>query len=337
MKTAAAREIAQAVLYEGYLLWPYRRSARKNQQRWTFGGVFPEAYCVARANGDAALTQTECLIEPGATARLDVQVRFLHAVTRTVERSGGDDRTPVPELTVDDRRYLGGDETVERELEVTGVTVGYLPSTAQRFPIEIPTGRHIEWLADSAGRRVGAVVRAWAELRGWVEILTERVSAAYVQVTVRIRNTTPWSGSSRSEAARRAFLSAHTVLHSGTGTFVSLTDPPAEARPLAAGCRNIGAWPVLVGEEGERHTMLSAPIILSDYPRIAPESPGDLFDATEIDQLLTLSILSLTEEEQREIRDGDPRARELLDRCAALTPEQLARLGGTLRPVGELR
>jgi hydrogenase maturation protease len=77
--------------------------------------------------------------------------------------------------------------------------------------------------------------------------------------------------------------------------------------------------------------MLAAPIILEDYAQIAPESPGDLFDAGEIDRLLILNVLSLTEAEQEEMRATDPRAREILDRCAALGPEELLPLHGAIR------
>jgi hypothetical protein len=150
-------------------------------------------------------------------------------------------------------------------------------------------------------------------------------------VTVRIENTTPWAGGEREAALRRTFCSTHTVLRVEQAAFVSLTDPPAPLQPAAAACENIGTWPVLVGEEGERHTLLSSPIILSDHPRIAPESPGDLFDGGEIDQLLTLSILGLTDEEKAEMRASDPRTREVLERTEALTPEQLMRLHGTVR------
>ena len=97
---------------------------------------------------------------------------------------------------------------------------------------------------------------------------------------------------------------------------------------------NEGAWPVLVGEPDSRSTMLCSPIILEDHPRIAPESPGDLFDGGEIDQLLILNILSLTDEEKAEMRATDPRAREILERTEALTPEELMRLHGTIREFG---
>ncbi len=93
----------------------------------------------------------------------------------------------------------------------------------------------------------------------------------------------------------------------------------------------MGTWPVLVGEEGERHTLLSSPIVLPDYPQVAPESPGDLFDGGEIDELLILNVLALSDAEREEVRASDARARELLDRCEALAPEQLLRLHGTFR------
>ena len=77
--------------------------------------------------------------------------------------------------------------------------------------------------------------------------------------------------------------------------------------------------------------MLSSPIILYDYPQIAPESPGDLFDATEIDEILTLRILTLTEDEKRAMSDVDDRARALLERTESLAREQLMGLHGTIR------
>jgi len=101
--------------------------------------------------------------------------------------------------------------------------------------------------------------------------------------------------------------------------------------PSAAVFVRVKTWPVLAGDEGDRRTILSSPIILYDYPKIAPESPGDLFDGGEIDQLLTLSILSLTDEEKEEARATDPRAREILDRSEALTEEDLMGLHGVMR------
>jgi len=154
---------------------------------------------------------------------------------------------------------------------------------------------------------------------------------------VTIANTTPWEGGAREDALERTFCSTHTVLRTNGGAFVSLTDPPAELRAHAEACANTGTWPVLVGDAGATDTLLSSPIILEDHPRIAPESPGDLFDGGEIDQLLVLNILSLTDAEKAEMRATDPRAREILERTEGLTPEQLMRLHGAVREFGMAR
>jgi hypothetical protein len=126
-------------------------------------------------------------------------------------------------------------------------------------------------------------------------------------------------------------LSTHTILAVRNGAFVSLMDPPAEFREEAMACRNAGTWPVLAGAEGEHDTMLSSPIILYDYPQVAPESPGDLFDGTEIDEILTLRVLTLSDEEKAQIRAGGARARELLERAESLPSEHLLKLHGAVR------
>ena len=132
-------------------------------------------------------------------------------------------------------------------------------------------------------------------------------------------------------ALMRSLLSAHSILSVEGGEFVSLLDPPEEIKEFAAKCKNMGTFPVLVGEENQRDAMLSSPIILYDYPQIAPESAGDLFDGTEIDEILALRILTLTEDEKREMRDGDERARQILERTEALPEEQFLKLHGVLR------
>ncbi|MEQ4717556.1 hypothetical protein [Nonomuraea sp. B19D2] len=284
------RQIAQAVLYEGYLLWPYRESALKNRHRWTIGGVHPEGY------GSPCLMRTECLLEAEPGDTVDVCVRFLHVVTRNPP----------------------GQEAREREVNVPGLVLDELLSGPVMTKIDIPDGLR---------RGPEAVVRSWEALSGRIEASARRLRPGLFRITVEVANTTPWHGGTRDEVMLRTLVSAHTVLRARDARFVSLMDPPEELRAHAAGCDNVGAWPVLVGQD----TVLSSPIILYDNPKISPESPGDLFDATEIDQLLTLSVLALSDEERREIRDGDPRAREILDRCEALTPEELMRLHGIMR------
>jgi len=46
----------------------------------------------------------------------------------------------------------------------------------------------------------------------------------------------------------------------------------------------------------------------------------------------------MTDEEKEQMRQGDERAREILERTEALTPEQFMKLHGTIRsmrPIGE--
>jgi len=308
------RAIADAVLYEGYLLWPYRRSATKNQRRWTFGGVYPGSHA-ARHPDDRCTLRTECLVEGGGD--IGVAVRFLHVVARQIMRDG----EPVDELVADGERHLSWDEAVERELTAGGP--GRVP-----IAIAIAAGREEEPVTG------GSIVRSWEALEGAIEVRAERVGEGVRRIAVTVANTTPWAGTDREEALRRTFCSTHVVLRTTTGAFVSQTDPPARLRAAAAACRNEGAWPVLV--DGDR-TVLASPIILEDNPRIAPESPGDLFDGGEIDQMLVLNILSLTDAEKAEMRDSDPRAREILERTEALTEDELMALHGAIREFGMAR
>jgi hydrogenase maturation protease len=314
------RQIADAVLYEGYVLWPYRRSALKNQRRWTFGGVYPPAHSAAHPD-DRPLMRTECLIEGGERTRIDVAVRFL----QVVERSVWEGPRRVDELRAGDERHVGWDEATERELGVSAVALG----EARTIPVAIPAGSEREALAGS-----GAILRSWHALEGAVHIGAQPVLPGLHRLTVSIANTTPWEGGSRDDVLRRTFCSTHTVLRAAGGAFVSLTDPPEHYRAAAAECRNEGAWPVLAGAPGDHSVLLSSPIILEDHPRIAPESPGDLFDGGEIDQLLVLNILAMTDEEKEEMRAADPRTREILERTEALTPEELMRLNGAIREFG---
>jgi hypothetical protein len=319
------RAIADAVLYEGYVLWPYRRSALKNARRFTFGGVYPPAHSEAHPD-DPSGVQTQVLMEGGPVARLEVRVRFLQVVRRQLHRGG----EPVDELMVGEERHVSWEEATEREVTAEGLPVAELERPV-RMPIAIAAGREEERLGE------GTIVRTWHGLAGEVAIGAEPVGDDVHRLTVRVENRTPFAAASREEALERTFCSTHTVLRARDGAFVSAVDPPEALRAEVEACRNEGAWPVLVGEPGERHTMLSSPIILDEYPRVAPESPGDLFDGGEIDQLLTLNILSLTDEEKAEMRASDPRAREILDRTEALTEQELMRLHGAIRDLRVVR
>ncbi len=327
----AIKKIAEAVLYEGYLLYPYRRSAKKNQQRWTFGGVYPRTYSEARGEDDPWIMQTQCLVSGDEESTIEVKVRFLHVTERKVGRKKGEALEFVEELRVGGELYLPWDEATERQIEVGRFELSELLESPGRVEIDVPEGSTVEPLADSTGEVVGAVVRSWRALCGTVEVEAELLREGNFRVTVRITNTTPWGGEDRESTLRQTFASTHTVLEVEGGEFVSLMDPPEELQEVVEGCENLKTWPVLVGEEGERSMMLSSPIILYDYPQIAPESPGDLFDGGEIDQLLILNVLTLTDEEKEEMRASDPKAREILTRCESLSPEELMNLHGIVR------
>jgi hypothetical protein len=275
--------------------------------------------------------RSECLLEADEATRVDVRVRFLHVVERKVMRRGPDGLQAVDELTVAGTRHLSWDEAVEREVVIEGVSPLEAPWPQGR-PIEVPSGDASEELGGGGGT-VGVIVRSWRTLAGLVEVSAERLDSGLVRMIVWIHNSSPYRGDDREEALRQTFVSTHTALQVTGGAFVSLTDPPDGLHAAAESCRNTGTWPVLVGAPGERHTILSSPIILQDYPEVAEESPGDLFDGAEIDGLLTLGILSLTDEEKREMRDSDPRAREILERTESLSQEELMRLHGAVREV----
>ena len=336
----AVEKIARTCLYEGYLLWPYRRAALKNAQRWTFGGVYPR-HC-AEALGERDRLHTEVLLRAGTGAKLTAHVRFLQVVDRQVFRSGLSGPEPVDELRVDGRSHLTWQEATERRW----VCPPWSPRRGGRSTtLGISAGSDREALRSESGSVAGTLVRGWQRLSGRVRLDSQPVTDTVQRVSVDVENISPCPAAvpgargARNAMAPYAFVSTHIVLHTDSGDFVSLTDPPDELRDAAAACRNEGAWPVLVSDDPEAAErsphrapdVLASPLTLYDYPTVAPESPGDLFDGGEIDQLLILGILSLTPEEQEEARASDPRAREILDRCAALGPGELAALHGTIR------
>jgi hypothetical protein len=281
--------------------------------------------------------QTQCLMLGDEESTVEVKVRFLHVVERKVGVKSGETLQFVDELRVGGELYLPWDEAAEREIAVGRFKLSELLGSPRQAEVDVLGGSREELLTEPTGEVVGALVRSWRPLRGAVEVGAELLQKGIFRVTVRITNTTPWGGEDRESTLRQTFVSTHTTLEVEAGEFVSLTDPPEELGEAAEGCENLKTWPVLVGEEGERNMLLSSPIILSDYPQIAPESPGDLFDGTEIDQMLILNVLNLTDEEKEEMRASDPRGREILERCESLSPEELMRLNGTFRDIRMLK
>jgi hypothetical protein len=335
MNAERVAAIASAVLYEGYILYPYRPSALKNRQRFNFGVLAPRD-CRAVDPSTPSFIQAQCLAtvperaledRVSPRARVMIFVRFLHLTTRRVERgpkSGAVDRDALPEGE--------WQEAIEREVAVDARLVD-LAKDVVRWSFAFDAAHDVTpgSRPDDATTRVS---RNHERLCGDLAVSATAVGEGVWRVTVHVENTTPVTG--RNDPARggmlsQSMVSTHVVLNIAAGEFVSLLDPPADLADRAAVCVNTGVWPVLVGDEGDRDAILASPIILYDYPQIAPESAGDFFDGTEIDEMLVLRILTMTDREKDEMRAGDPRARRLLERTESLPDEQLATLHGALR------
>jgi hypothetical protein len=303
----AVRRVADTVLYEGYILYPYRASAQKNRSRWQFGVLMAPGYAAADPS-ERSFTQTECVLEHSGEPAVRIILRFLQVQRRT---GPGD---------------AAWDEAVEREAEFTAGGAELLGA-----------GCVGEFVIEGGEDRDGQVIRRRQRLCGAVSVRATPVPgpwrAARLRVRAENRTATAPAPRRREDALPSALVAAHLILSVSGGEFISMTDPPMWARAAVAGCENVGAWPVLAGHG--RDVMLSAPIILYDHPELAQESPGELYDATEIDEILTLRTLALSDAEKLEAAGTDPRAAALIDRVSSMDAQTLARLHGTIRPVAD--
>ena len=356
----AVRAVADAILYEGYLLYPYRRSSGKNRVRWQFGVLTPRSWADARGLDDTSVAgsaeswwqQTECLVVAPENAVITCRLRFLQVQRRTVHRDGADE----PPF----------DEAVPREFDIA-VRLGDLAGGERLFAVRAPGGTDCCALDDDAptggtgrtraagasggdGIPGGSGIPGGVGLPGgargrvvrerWPVPATVRFAATTIETAgnayrlrVRVENGdgADRSRAPREEVLRRSMVATHTLLAVDQGSFVSLLEPPEWAERAARGCVNVHTFPVLAGPEDRDDLVLSSPILLYDRPRVAPESPGDLHDACEIDEILSLRTLTLTDEEKREARATDPRAAAIIDRVDSMPPEVMARLHGTVR------
>jgi hypothetical protein len=332
-------EIAQAVLYEGYMLYPYRPSSVKNQQRFNFGVLCPASYCEAQRGSESSFMQTECLLKVTAATRVTVKVRFLHLVQRTIRKCESDGRSEyVDRLEVSGHIYQPWQEAEEGTFTSSALDPSLL-SIGRTMDFSFPAGRSSEKIRDDEGQIAGEVKREWQKIDASLQLGVESCHDGVIKFTARINNLTNLEISnaeqSRDTALLYSMVSAHAILGVEDGEFISLLDPPAGFEDLARSCENKGAWPVLAGEDAT--TVLASPIILYDYPKIAPESAGNLFDGTEIDEILSLRILTLTDDEKKEIRQSDDRARDLLERTESIPDEQFMKLHGVLRGLTVLK
>jgi hypothetical protein len=339
MNIKEVKDIANAALYESYLLYPYRQSAIKNRQRWTIGVVYPQEYSEANNSIEPWTMQTECLGMGGANTTFDLYVRFLHLLVRTVKRTettgsctqdqGG--ILPAGERSIascfaDEPR----EEAMEREISILSLPLHDLLEHTYILDFAFPGTSIVEDLATASHL---TIMREQQPLKGTVAIAAKRINTESFKLTVQIMNNTPETGTIANlhNILLHSFISSHTILQIHQGTFTSLVNPPEAVLSVTQQCENLHTWPIPVGSKDTSDFMLSSPIILYDYPQIAPENPGSLFDSTEIDKRLMLRIMALTDDKKAKICQGNIRACEMPQHTESLTLKAFMKLHDTLR------
>jgi hypothetical protein len=327
MNFAEVEKVAAAILYEGYILYPYRKTAIKNRQRWNFGTLYPRVYAEAQMPEEPFRFVAECLTEEGTQEpTLDLKIQFLQLL-RQRNQASSEIADRIPRLS---DPSLEWEEAIERTAECKAIRLDELAGRTLAFRLQLEASTSLDDQEIQKAPGVEAVLTLSLEL----------LSTGVRKIRLELLNATPLSSGAkakREEALPLSFVSAHALLGLHGGEFVSLLDPGERYAEVVKECRNAGVFPVLAGVEPDRTMMLCSPIILYDYPKIAPESKGDFFDSTEMDEMLTLRVLTLTDAEKQEMRDGDPRARRILERTESLTAETMMKTHGVIRSMREIR
>ncbi len=325
MNFESVERIAAAILYEGYILYPYRPTAIKNRQRWNFGTLYPRSYAEVQRPAEPYALHAECLVVADSAAHLDVRISFLQLVRQ--QRSTAASLDSLHALS---DVSLEWEEAIERTSEHRDLRLSDLIISPLRLSVRM--GRN-----DVSGIQHAECSE---ELKAQLTIAIEALTNGALKVSLDFENLSSipdGAQASRKEVLPQSFVSAHVLLGIADGEFISLLDPAEIYSSAVAACHNVGVFPVLAGEEPDRSIMFCSPIILYDYPRIAPESEGDFFDGTEMDEMLTLRVLTLTDAEKEQMRGGDPRARRILERTEALTAESMLRSHGVIRSLRDIR
>ena len=316
MNQALIDSIVQAVLYEGYILYPYRpATAVKKDERFAFGRVYPESYTKGSHGAELCQMQTECLVDGPPASSVDITVRFLHPMAREIgalatplhelpaHQGNPDFFQVVPALVVEGERYETRQEAVERTIRVPKTTLSELTDEI-KLPFSLAAMRAIEPIRNHAGLIEGVMVRRQAAIAGLLELEAEKVEEFLFKITARIVNRSPVPAACMKDPAEitmRTFASTHTILHTDNGKFISMIDPPLVWTAQAAACRNIGTWPVLVGDGArrERDAIVSSAAILYDYPTIQAEGAEKVVATVEADGVMTRRIMRVTDGERR--------------------------------------
>ncbi len=198
----AARAIADTVLFEGYMLYPYRANDAKNRVRWQFGVLAPPAFAAADPS-EREFLQTDCLLE-GHDVTVSVHARFLHVQRRTVQRAMPDGFVDVDSLDVGNASYLPWDEAVLHESVATFALPG-LGAASDSADLHAPACAETE-LLHAEGNVVGRLVRERVALDAAVSIDAVAMPGPYGvrQLRMRLENRTRWQPERHPEPARSA-------------------------------------------------------------------------------------------------------------------------------------
>jgi hypothetical protein len=255
MNRAQVARIADAVLYEGYILYPYRPSV-KNRQRWTFGGLYPESYSKAQAGADAYGNQTECLIHGDTATKVEAVVRFLHLTARVVgaiepplanrPADAAPTHRPVDVLRVGEELFHSWQEAEEREVALDGLQLKDLLDRLCRQAFTFRGRSWLEPLPESDGKVVGVLAREQQTVEGEIEAAAAAVGEGLFRLTLRVLNRTlldDASHANRDEVLLRTLVSTASRAASSCRRWSRRTNG-AKAPPRAVTSASGRCWPV---------------------------------------------------------------------------------------------
>ena len=193
MSFERAQKVADAVLLEGYVLYPYRASAPKNQFRWTFGVLAPRSWSEA-GGSEPWWMEAQCLVAPDARPTIRGRFRFFRARRRRIEKWVGEAFRETESMEAGGRLLVPWDEGEVREIDFERDLGRLAADTEQVIPVDVPAAREVETVTDAGGSTVGRVVRESSAVSGRVLVSAERAGADHplLRVCARAENLTPW-------------------------------------------------------------------------------------------------------------------------------------------------
>ncbi|MFN2612225.1 MAG: hypothetical protein ABR536_02520 [Solirubrobacterales bacterium] len=290
MSDKGVEELVSSLLYEGYALYPYTPGV-KNATPTPFGIVYPAGYAAAQPAAYPEL-RLECILEGGPEAEITGTVRFLQAAGE-------------------------GHKGIERRLDLGTVKLADLAREKARQEFGFP-------------REAGA-----GSVRGRAVMEAEMLGPELARIKLCVHNDTEIAGDvpeaevPRGDALQWSLLSVHPMVEvDDSARFISPLERDGEAGAAVEASDSFNTFPVLVGKEDR--AVLGAAIVVPEHPELAPESLGNLFDNTEIEEALLLHVQVLSDDEREQISEQDPAVREMIERAEKTTNDEMMSLHGRL-------